>query len=67
MIVCICNNINSDTIKDHVRKHGVISVEDLQTTLTVCDNCESCRCCIEEIIIEENFILDLEEPKLKIA
>jgi bacterioferritin-associated ferredoxin len=42
MIVCICNNINSSTIKATI-KQGACSVEDVKTTTGAASCCGKCQ------------------------
>lgn len=52
MIVCVCNNVNDKEIVNTLKANSIISIEELQENINVCDQCQKCSCQIEEIIYE---------------
>lgn len=53
MIICICNNINDKQIKSVLENVSVLSIEELQENIKICDQCKMCSCEIESILFEQ--------------
>ena len=52
MIICLCNSVTVEDIKDLVKVHNCKTIENLQAHTDVCDTCELCKERIEEVLNE---------------
>lgn len=59
MIVCICAQINESTIKDLIVKG--YDFAKIMSETSACTNCQSCRQCIESMILEAQAF-KIKEP-----
>lgn len=50
MIVCVCNNVSEDTIIKEVEENGIIDIEALKETISVCNQCCMCEKYINNLI-----------------
>lgn len=50
MIICICNNVSDAEVVETAKFVGAKTVEDLQACISICNDCETCRPYIEEIL-----------------
>lgn len=60
MIICLCNNVNEDTILSAIEKHQVTHIDTLREKLSVCNKC--CQC--EHYI---SCLIDMNDINAKIA
>lgn len=50
MIICVCNNVNEQTIMDTIEENRVQTIESLQQKIAVCNQCCQCQSYIINLI-----------------
>lgn len=53
MILCVCNNVNYPKALYIIRSNGIATVAEMKKHIDICDDCESCKVELENLIAEE--------------
>lgn len=52
MVVCICNNVSEEKIKELIATHNIKTIKGLQEHISICNNCGSCYYMIHDLLAE---------------
>lgn len=51
MIICVCNNVNENTLEDIIEQKELNTIDEIQKEISVCNQCKSCSSAINDIIV----------------